>query len=627
MDKATGKPKSGKTPANWNILLRCFSFLRPYWRLTAASYAFFFVINSLTLLVPQFIRLIVDRGIRQGNLRFIGWAALGLLGLVLLKGILTFFQGRWTEMASQGVAYGIRNRIHAKLASLSFSYHDRTETGELLSRSIQDVERVRFLTGRALQRVLEGVFLLIGTAIVLLVTNPRLALLALISSPIVVVLAFSFGKRFRPLSLTIQQQLAVLTTRIEQNLRGARVVKAFGQEEEEIRRFDVENEKWFGLSRTASRLRATYIPLIRVLADMGIIFILWYGGRQVIQGEFTLGQLVAFTAYLSQLAVPIRRLGVTIAVIAQASSAGERILEILDARSEVTERPDATTLRRVEGRVQFENVSFSYFHRFQVLSNISFEVRPGQTIALLGTTGSGKSSIINLIPRFYDPTDGRILIDGTDIREVTLQSLRSQIGIVLQDTTLFAVTMRENIAFGAPGATDEEIVRAAKAAQAHPFIAELPDAYDTLVGEQGRTLSGGQKQRIAIARAILSDPRILILDDATASVDTETESLIQLALENLMVGRTSFVIAQRLSTVRKADLILVLHRGKIVARGTHEELIRTSGIYTEIYHRQLRSGSGNEGAPSETLRDPKASSDSESRSVRHGPNNGLEAES
>jgi ABC-type multidrug transport system fused ATPase/permease subunit len=573
---------------SFGIYARCFAFLRPYWRLVVLSYTFFFFISGLTLLIPQFIRWVVDHGMETGDMRIITYAVLALIGVGLVKGVLTFVEGRSLEMVSQGVAYSIRKAIHAKLAALSFSYHDKTETGELLSRTIQDVERIRFLTGRALQRMLEGIVLASGTAVILFSMNPQLALLALISTPFVVAVAFSFGRRFRPLSLRIQQQLAVLTTRIEQNLRGARVIKAFAQEEEEIRKFDLENSRWFLLSRRAARLRAFNIPVMQMIASIGMIFVIWFGGRLVIREQLTLGEMVAFTAYLSQLTLPIRRLGMVIAVLAQAASAGERVMEILDERSQVLERPGAAELKGIRGQVSFERVSFSYFHQLPVLSGISFDVEAGQLVAVLGTTGSGKSSIINLIPRFYDPTEGRILIDGVDIREVTLNSLRSQIGIVLQDTTLFADTIKKNISFGAPEAGEEQIIGAAEAAQAHEFISQLPDGYDTFVGEQGRTLSGGQKQRIAIARAILSDPRILILDDATASVDTETERLIQIALENLMFGRTSFVIAQRLSTVRKADLILVLHDGKIAARGTHSELIRSSGIYTDIYNRQLK---------------------------------------
>jgi len=574
------------------ILLRCFGYLRPYWHLTAAAYIALLGINALALSIPQFIRWVVDRGIREHDIRLLGWSVLALLGLTLIKGVLTFFQGRWTEIASQSVAYDLRNAIHQKLAALSFSYHDRTETGQLLARAVQDVERVRFLTGRAFVRLLDGVILLLGTAVMLVWMNPRLALLALATMPLLAHRALHFGRHFRPLSQEIQQQLAVLTTRLEQNLRGARIVKAFAQENAEIERFDWENQRWFNLAARAARLQAFNIPLMDLIANVGTVFIIWYGGLLVVRGQLTLGELVAFSTYLGQLVMPVRRLGMIISAIAQAAASGERIFEILDAESEVKDAPDAVPLPPVRGHVRFEHVSFAYFGRHQVLKDITFEALPGQVIALLGATGSGKSTIINLIPRFYDPTEGRILIDGYDIRRVTLNSLRAQIGIVLQETTLFAATIRENIAFGRPDATEAEIIEAAKAAQAHDFIMAMPDGYDTRVGERGVTLSGGQKQRIAIARALLKDPRILILDDATSSVDTETERLIQMALERLMRGRTSFIIAQRLSTVRMADLILVLERGRIAAMGTHEELLRTSGLYAEIYHRQLRPQEG-----------------------------------
>jgi ATP-binding cassette subfamily B protein len=569
-------------------LLRCYGYLRPYWRPAAAAYLLLVVITGLALLIPQLVRWIVDRGIEGGDTTMLGWSVLALLAITFLKGVVSFLQGRWLEIASQGVAYDLRNAIHHKLSALSFSYHDRAQTGQLLSRTIQDVERIRFLTGRATLRLAEAIALFLGTLVALLLINPRLALLALATMPLIAYFAFRFGRRYRPLSLEIQQQLAVLTTRLEQNLRGARVVKAFAQEPAEIERFDRENDLWFDLSAEAARLRTFIVPLIDLVASLGTVFVIWYGGSLVIDGALTLGELVAFTTYLGQLVMPIRRLGMIIPALAMAAASGERIFEILDAVSEVKDAPGARDLPPVRGHVRFEGVSFAYFGRHRVLSDLSFEARPGQVIALLGATGSGKSTIINLIPRFYDPTEGRITLDGHDLRDVTLNSLRDQIGIVLQETTLFAASVRENIAFGCPACTDSEIEAAARAAQAHEFISEMPQGYDTPVGERGATLSGGQKQRVAIARALLKDPRVLILDDATSSVDTETERLIQLALDGLMRGRTSFVIAQRLSTVRAADLILVLDKGSIASRGTHAELLRTSGIYAEIYNRQLR---------------------------------------
>lgn len=570
------------------ILWRCLSLMRPYWPLTAGAYLTLLGITALNLVIPQFIRWIVDQGIGRQDIRLLGWSVLALLGLTLVKGLLALLQGRWTEAASQGVAYDLRNNIHSKLVGLSFAYHNRAETGQLLSRTIQDVERVRFLTGRASLRLVEGLVLLGGTAAVLAWMNPKLALLALGTMPLLGYRALYFGRRFRPLSALLQQQLGVLTTRLEQNLRGARIVKAFTQEEAETARFEQENDVWFRLAAESARLQAINVPLLDLIANIGTVLIIWYGGLLVVQGQLTLGELIAFSTYLAQLIQPVRRLGTITPAIAMAVASGERIFEILDTVSEIKEAPDAIPLPPVRGHVRFQNVSFGYGPRQLLLVDMNFEALPGQVVALLGATGSGKSTIINLIPRFYDPTTGRITIDDYDLRRVTLNSLRDQIGMVLQETTLFAATIRHNIAFGRPDASEAEIIEAAKAAQIHDFISQTPHGYDTYVGERGVTLSGGQKQRIAIARALLKDPRILILDDATASVDAETERLIQLALERVMEGRTSFVIAQRLSTVRLADLILVLERGRIVARGTHQELLRTSGPYADIYQQQLR---------------------------------------
>lgn len=584
------------------LLWRCYRYLRPYWKRTVGAYLSILVITGLGIAIPQFIRWIIDRGIAQNDLPLLGWAVLALLGLSLANGIFTYLQGQWAEVASQSVAYDLRNDIERRLTMLPFTYHDKTEAGQLLSRSLQDAERIRFLTGRATLRIVNAVILFVSTAAVLLVMDYRLALLIIILLPLLGYVGLRFGSEYRPLSVAIQDQLGVLTTRLEQNLRGAHVVKAFAQEPAEIDRFDEDNKEWFSLAARAARLQAINMPLMDLITNVGIVFVIWYGGLLVIRGGITLGELVAFTTYLGQLATPVRHLGLLIPAIAMASSAAGRIFEILDAPAEVEDAPDARPLPRIRGEVRFDNVSFAYDPRRPVLDDISFVAQPGQIVALLGATGSGKSTIIHLIPRFYDPTAGRITVDGHDIRQVTLHSLRSQIGMVLQETILFGVTVRENIAFGRPDASEEEIIAAAKAAQAHDFImTQLADGYDTRVGEKGSNLSGGQKQRLAIARALLVQPRILILDDATASVDAETEREIQQALQGLMEGRTTFVVAHRLSTVRRADLILLLDDGRIIARGTHESLLEDSPAYAAIYHRQLHRPGESVATPSPTL--------------------------
>ncbi len=569
-------------------VVRCLGYLRPYWLWSLGAYLATLSITGLTIATPQVTRWIIDHGIRGGDLGVLAWSALALLGLTVLKSVLTFFNGRFSEVASQNVAFDLRNEIQKKLTVLSFSYHDRSQAGDLLSRSVQDVDRVRFLTGRAVIRMADSSLTLVATAAVLLWMNPRLALLVIATMPLLGYRALTFGQVFRPLSLTIQRQLAALTTRVEQNLRGVRVVKAFAQEEAEIARFARENERWFDLQARATSLQAVNAPVLNLIANLGMIGVLWYGGRLVISGELTMGALVAFMMYVSQVIAPVRQLGMIIPAVAIASAAAERVFDVLDVVPDVQDAPDAVALPPARGHVCFEGVTFTYGQRSDVLRDIAFEALPGQVVALVGRTGSGKSTVTNLVARFYDPTAGRITVDGRDIRTVTLHSLRSQIGSVLQETTLFAASIRENIAFGRPDASQDEIVAAAQAAQAHEFIMQTPLGYDTLVGERGVTLSGGQKQRVAIARALVMDPRILILDDAMSSVDTATEQAIQKALENVMRGRTTFVIAHRISTLRLADLVLVLDRGRIVARGTHQSLLASSSLYADLCRRQVQ---------------------------------------
>jgi ATP-binding cassette, subfamily B, multidrug efflux pump len=571
-------------------LLRCFSFLRPHRKIVAGIYISMVMIDLIAMINPQLIRWTIDNGISAGDTSTLTLAVIGLLALVSIKGILTYFQGLWTEMASQNVAYDLRNALQRKVTELSFSFHDKAEAGDLLSRAIQDVERIRFLTGRASFRVFESIFLMLISAGVMIWMNPKLGLLAIISIPLLVIQSIRFGRVFRPLSFEIQKQLSTLTTRVEQNLRGVRVIKTFAQEDAEIKRFDVENRKWYDLSALSVKMQSNNMPILNFIASIGSVAILFYGGMLVINHALTLGELIAFTTYVAQLVTPVRFLGMVLPAITMAAASAERVFEILDTGPTIYEEPNAPDLILTRGEVIFENVSFGYGRQTGVLKGISFRAEPHQVIALLGPTGSGKTSVINLIPRFYDPISGQITIDGMDICKVSLNSLRSQIGMVLQETTLFAASIRENITFGKPDATENEIITSAKDAQAHEFIMEMPKGYDTRVGERGVTLSGGQKQRLAIARALLTNPRILILDDATSSIDSETEHLIQIAFERVMQGRTTFVIAHRLSTVHSADLILVLEKGRIVAQGTHEKLLLITPLYNNIYKQQLLPG-------------------------------------
>ena len=572
------------------VLLRILKWVRPYLLHEGLAYGTVLAINALRVYMPILVRRMVDEGIGGGDFRLLGWLAAATVGLTVARGFFMFGQGYLTEFISQHVAYDFRNAIYDKLQNLSFSYHDKSQTGQLLSRATSDVDRIRFFTGRGLLYLVDALLLFFSTSVIMMRMNVELSLVALALTPVIIVLGFKFGSTVRPLFREAQNKMGEVATRLQDNLMGLRIVKAFAQEDAEIKRFGATNDQVFDFNIRTARLRATYGPVMAVIVNLGTVLILWLGGNLVMANRLTLGELVAFNTYLLQLVGPMRRIGWIITSLSNAQAAGDRVFEILDAQSEVLESPTAVALPQAKGYVTFENVSFRYFGSSAlVLNDISFEARPGQVVALLGATGSGKSTIINLIPRFYDVTEGRILIDGTDVRDVTLASLRRNIGIVLQESSLFASTIRENIAFGRPDTTEAEVIDAAKAAAAHEFIMSFPDGYDTLVGERGITLSGGQRQRVSIARAILTDPRILILDDSTSSVDAETEQIIQEALARLMEGRTSFVIAQRLSSVRNADAILLMDRGRLVAQGRHEDLLHESGLYAEIYYSQLES--------------------------------------
>jgi ATP-binding cassette subfamily B protein len=450
------------------------------------------------------------------------------------------------------------------------------------------VEKVRLFIGHGLLQLVGAVILLTGTIIILFTSNVSLAWTSMPILPVAIVIFIIFASLAQPMFTIVQQKLSYLNTVLQENLAGIKVIKAFTREKEQQAKFEHAADETMNQQIAVSRLFTFLFPFVFLVANLGQAAILYVGGKQIIAGTLGIGAWQEFSLYLMYLFFPVMMFGMIITQMGQAGASAERIFEILDAKSDIVDKPDAVKLPDVKGSVKFENVTFRYFGGGEpVLNNVSFEAKPGETVALLGATGSGKTTIINLLPRFYDPTEGRITIDGHDLRDVTLDSLRSQIGIVLQETTLFSGTIRENIAFGKPDATQAEIESAAKAAAAHDFIMSFPDGYNTHVGERGQTLSGGQKQRVAIARALLLNPRILILDDSTSSVDLNTEAQIQKALDSLMKGRTSFVIAQRISTVINADKILVLDKGEIVEQGKHADLMEESAIYAEIYNSQL----------------------------------------
>lgn len=580
-------------------LLRSLGYMKVYWAQTLLAFLSLILVTGANLVTPQLIRQLIDRGIALRDETTVLWLASALVGVALVRAIFTFLQGYLSEKVSQSVTFDIRNLLFSKLQNLSFSYYDQAQTGQLMTRATNDVELVRQFISQGFLQIISALVMLLGTAIILLATNWGLALIELLVIPAMFVVIGTFVRSIIPRFKEVQQRLGALNTILQENLAGVRVVKAFNRAEHENGRFQEANDAWLTINLSVIRAFAGNFPLIFLIANLGILAVVWAGGLQVIDGGLSLGTLVAFNTYLGLLIMPVLQLGMISALVSRASASATRVFEVLDAQSEVTDKPGAVELPPVEGRVEFRDVRFRYVGgASDVIQDLSFSAEPGETVAIVGATGSGKSTVINLIPRFYDVTGGAVLVDGHDVRDVTLASLRSQIGVVLQETTLFSGSLRDNVAYGRPDATMEQVTAAARAAEADGFIQALPDGYDTLVGERGLGLSGGQKQRIAIARAILLDPRILILDDSTASVDAETEFRIQAALDALHEGRTSFAIAQRISTVRRANKILVLQGGKLIASGTHEELLRDNPTYADIVASQLREDTPKTGAAS-----------------------------
>ena len=543
----------GGDPTGIGAVRRALGYLRSYKLESGGAFVALLLVTGANLTTPLLIARAIDDGIRPRNLNIILTVVAGLVGVAIVRGSFTFMQGYLAERASQGVAFDLRNALFERIGRLSFSYYDRVQTGQLVTRLTNDVEQIRTFTGSGVVQLGNAAVMLVGTTFLLFYLNWRLAFVALAIIPPIVFVLVRFVQKIRPLFTEVQQTLGRLNTVLQEDLSGVRVIRAFAREDYETQRYRDVNDELLNRNLRTVRTFASNFPIIFLLSNLGTLAIVLFGGLQVIGGGLSIGELVAFNAYLAFLLQPILTIGFLSASISRAGASSIRVFEVLDAPIEVKDKPGAVELPPIHCRVEFEDVGFRYpGSEREVLRNVSFCIEPGQTVAILGTTGSGKSTLVNLIPRFYDVTEGGVKLDGHDVRDVTLSSLRSQIGIVLQETRLFSGSVRDNIAFGKPDATDEAVERAARDAQAHEFIEELPEGYDTVIGERGLGLSGGQRQRIAIARALLVDPRLLILDDSTSAVDAETEAAIQETLDRLMreESRTVFVIAQRVSTVR-----------------------------------------------------------------------------
>jgi len=576
------------------IPIRLLSYALPYRGRLALAIGALVGLTVFQLAGPRLVRYAIDNGIDisdgtvHGSMRTLLIAAVLITAAAAARGVFQFCQTYTGEWVAQRVAYDLRNDIYDHLQRLSFAYHDQAQTGQIMQRATQDVEGIRMFVNMGVIRLVYVIVLLLATLGLMLTTDWKLALLSWAFIPPTAIIAVLMTTKLRPIWMQVQNLQGELGVVLQENLSGMRVVKAFGREQYESKKFNAEAEKLFQNSYATNKIQATYSPLLNLIWALAMVATAWFGAYQIVHGNLTTGALAQFMLYLTMLQLPVRSIGWVNMFWARAGTSGQRIYDILDAESAVQEKPAAADLGRPRGHVRFEDVSFGYDTISPVLRHVHIDAKPGEVVALLGQTGSGKTTVVNLMPRFYDVTGGAITIDDVDIRDATLASLRRVFGIVQQDVFLFSATIGDNIAYGAHGASQEDIVRVARLARIHEFIESLPDGYDTWVGERGITLSGGQKQRISIARTLLLDPKILVFDDSTSSVDTETEYLIQQALAELMKGRTTFVIAQRLRTVKSADQILVLQNGAIAQAGRHEQLINEEGPYRVIYDLELR---------------------------------------
>ena len=571
------------------LYLRILSYIKPYMHRLLFAMVCTIMAAAGNLYIPWIIKDMIDEVLADKNGTMLNWIAASIIAIFIVRGLFWYGQNYLMSYVGQSVIIDIRAAVFKKLQRLSVSFYDKNKTGTIMSYVTNDVNALQSaMVENTIEMITEG-FILIGSVVAMIYLDWRLTLFTVCTFPVVLWFMEFFGKKIRKTGGRIQGCTADITSVLQESVASARVIKSFVREDYEVDRFDVENKANFRANMKNAQLMATLTPVVELVAAIGVTMIIWYGGNNVINGTITAGSLVAFLTYAVNISNPIKRLTRVIGNIQKALAAAQRVFMIIDMPEEIAESRDAKQLPEVIGKVEFQNVSFAYNDKGNVITDLSFSVKPGEVIAIVGPSGAGKSTIANLLPRFYDVNKGDIKIDGHSVREVTLDSLREQVGIVPQETMLFNGSVYNNILYGRLDATKEEIEAAAKAANAHDFIMQLTDGYETKLGDRGVNLSGGQRQRIAIARAILKNPRILILDEATSALDTESERVVQEALDRLMVGRTSFVIAHRLSTVKNADKILVLEKGNLVESGTHDELLALDGLYAHLYKIQYRN--------------------------------------